>query len=333
MKREQTKNISAEELLQEHHAVAPMEFDNDIVWAAWLYYVDELTQSDVAKIIGVSRATIVNLLREARQQNIVSISVNADISMRTALAKRLAAHYGLSGALVISEEGTLPLIERLGNAGARVLEQHVEPNDVIGVAWGRTVLAAARAISSNHAIPSLTVVQVYGSTFGTTDFSPEFCTSLLANRLGARCVNLLAPALVSQPALQKALLQEPILTKQFNLIRSATKIIFGVGDIGPLSTVRRAELAPAEIFNAYAKAGSKGMIIGRFINHEGAPVSGELDERMIGISLDELRQIPVRICLSGGREKREATLATLLGHYVTHLVTDSVTAAWLLQQR
>ena len=315
----------------ERRVVPPMELDDDVVWAAWLYYVDELTQSDVAKILGVSRATVVNLLREARQRGVVSIQVNAEISTRAMLARRMAERHGLAGALVVPSDGPTPLIDRIGNAGARVIAQYVEPGDVIGVAWGRTVLATARAIPGNHPVPSLTVVQVYGSTFGSADFSPEFCTSLLANRLGARCVNLLAPAVVSRSSLREELLQEPILAKQFNLIRSATKIVFGVGDIGPSSTVREAELAGPEIFDAYAAAGSQGVIIGRFIDADGHPVSGELDERMIGISLDELSRIPVRICLAGGHDKRDAIRATLRGGYATHLITDSATAEWLLR--
>lgn len=315
----------------ERRVVPPMELDDDVVWAAWLYYVDELTQSDVAKILGVSRATVVNLLREARQRCVVSIQVNAEISTRAMLARRVAERHGLAGALVVPSDGPTPLIDRIGNAGARVITQYVEPGDVIGVAWGRTVLATARSIAGNHPVPSLTVVQVYGSTFGSADFSPEFCTSLLANRLGARCVNLLAPAVVSRSSLREELLQEPILAKQFNLIRSATKIVFGVGDIGPSSTVREAELAGPEIFDAYAAAGSQGVIIGRFIDADGHPVSGELDERMIGISLDELSRIPVRICLAGGHDKRDAIRAALRGGYATHLITDSATAEWLLR--
>lgn len=327
----QANSAEEREQVPDRRVIPPMELSDEVVWAAWLYYVDELTQSDVAKIIGVSRATIVNLLREARKRGVVSIRVSADISTRAILARRLADRYGLVSALVVPLDGQSPLIERIGNAGARIVEQYVVPGDVVGVAWGRTVLATARAISAEPLVSSLTVVQVYGSTFGSADFSPEFCTSLLASRLGARCVNLLAPAVVSRRSLREELLLEPLLTKQFSLIRSATKIVFGVGDIGPTSTVRQAELAPAETFDAYAAAGSKGMIIGRFINAAGSPVSGELDERMIGISLDELLGIPVRICLAGGHEKREAIRATLRGGYVTHLITDSGTAEWLMQ--
>src|SRR6185437_9462277 len=54
----------------------PPEFVGDpIVWAAWLYYEERMTQEEVAEQLGVSRASVVNFLQEARDRNIVTIAV------------------------------------------------------------------------------------------------------------------------------------------------------------------------------------------------------------------------------------------------------------------
>jgi DNA-binding transcriptional regulator LsrR (DeoR family) len=58
------------------HAI-PAEFDDAVVWAAWLYYENQLTQNEIAQMIGVSRATIVNYLQEARQRGVVRILMNS----------------------------------------------------------------------------------------------------------------------------------------------------------------------------------------------------------------------------------------------------------------
>ncbi len=300
----------------------PPEFDDAVVWAAWLYYADQMTQSEIAKTLNLSRATVVSLLQAARERGVVSIRINTETSMRTTLARRLSERFGLAGACITPSRSDRPLVDRLGDAGARVLSDLLMPGDVIGVAWGQTVLAAARAIALPEPIAPLTVVQVSGSSVGSADFSPELCTSLLASRLSARCVNLFAPALVSSDEMRERLLAEPALVKQFSLIRSANRILFGVGDIGPKSTVRRAELASAETIDAYAAFGAVGVIIGRFIGRDGELLPGELDRRMIGISLADLKAIPTRVCVAGGPEKTEALKATLQGGYVTHLVTD-----------
>lgn len=308
----------------------PAGFDDAVVWAAWLYYADQLNQSEVAKALRVSRATVVNLLQEARERGIVTISLRADLVARTTLARRLAERYRLVDTLVIPSRAELNLVERLGDAAARLLADQLRPKDVIGVAWGRTVLAAARAITLPDPVAALTVVQVAGSSTASEDFSPELCTSMLASRLNARCVNLLAPALLSTAELRDRLLDEPMLRHQLELVRSSSRILFGVGDLGAASTVRRSGFASAETVARYAAAGAQAAVIGRFIGANGQGVSGALDDRMVGITLDELRSVPVRIGVAGGRLKAAAIRATLAGDYATHLVTDVDTAQALL---
>jgi DNA-binding transcriptional regulator LsrR (DeoR family) len=308
----------------------PTEFDDAVIWAAWLYYADQATQSEIAKQMNVSRATIVNYLQEARERGIVSVRINTQASGRTTIARRLCEKYGLDGAYVIPTVEGADLVDRLGEAGARVLAEQIQPGETIGVAWGRTVLAIADRISLPDPVPDLTVVQVSGSSTGSPDFSAELCTSLMSSRIHARCVNLLAPAVLSTPELKEALLAEPVLKKQFEMIHSMARIAFGVGDIGPRSTVRASAIASQEEIDGYVAAGAVGVIIGRFIDADGRPVSGELDNRMVGIALEELQQVPSRLCVAGGPAKTGAIHAALHGGYATHFVTDMATGDALL---
>src|SRR5579871_5857284 len=127
-------------------ARVPAAFDDAVVWAAWLYYSDQMNQSEVAKTLKVSRATVVNLLHEARERGVVNIQLRTDLVARTVFARRLTERFGLVEALVIPSHGRSNLVDRLGDAAARFLADQLKPCDVIGVAWGRTVLAAAQAI-------------------------------------------------------------------------------------------------------------------------------------------------------------------------------------------
>ena len=316
--------------LHDSATALPTEFDDIIVWAAWLYYADQLTQSDIAKKLNVARATIVNYLREARERGIVSIRISPEANGRTTVARRLSAKYGLAGALVIPSDAEEKLVARLGDAGARLLGEQIRPGDVIGVAWGRTVLAAAGMISCAEQMTGLTVVQVSGSSTGSPDFSPELCTSVMASRLRARCVNLLAPAVLSSAALKELLLAEPILQRTFELIHSSNHILFGVGEVAAGATVRVSGIASQAEIDDYVVQGAVGVVIGRFIDADGQPTPGELDDRMVGIALEELRAVPSRICVAGGLHKIGAIHAALRGGYATTLVTDLNTAEALL---
>ncbi|MGH7067427.1 MAG: sugar-binding transcriptional regulator [Acetobacteraceae bacterium] len=318
--------------LHERIATQPAEFDDILSWVVWLYYADQLTQNEIARVLGVSRASIVKLLQEARERGLVTIRINTESASRTRMARALVERFGLAAATVIPSIQGASLTKRLGDAGARVLADQARPGDVIGVAWGRTVLAVARSVLLPEGIANLTVVQLTGSSAGgTADFSPELCSSLLAGRLMARCVNLVAPAVLSTPELRDRLLEEPVLVKQFALIRSATRVLFGVGDLAPSGTVRQSELAGKEVIDGYVERGAVGALIGRFIDAGGRAVSGELDCRMVGLTLDELLAMPVRLCVAGGAEKITAIRAALRGGFVTHLVTDTETGEALLR--
>src|SRR5690242_21531356 len=69
----------------------PAEFAGDpIVWAAWLYYEERMTQEEVAERLGVSRASVVNFLQEARDRNIVTIAVASEHLQSVQIARSLS---------------------------------------------------------------------------------------------------------------------------------------------------------------------------------------------------------------------------------------------------
>ena len=126
----------------------PPEFVGDpIVWAAWLYYEERMTQEEVADRLGVSRASVVNFLQEARDRGVVTIAVAPEHLQTVRASRELSKRFGLTSCVVIPDDGgRLPLHERIGRAGARLLTEILEPNDILGVSWGRTVLALSAAL-------------------------------------------------------------------------------------------------------------------------------------------------------------------------------------------
>lgn len=309
----------------------PPEFVGDpIVWAAWLYYEERMTQEGVAEQLGVSRASVVNFLQEARDRSIVTIAVASEHLQSVRIARTLSDRFGLASCVVVPEDGgRLPPYERVGRAGARLLSEILDPDDVLGVSWGRTVLSLSAALAEAH-MPGVTVVQIAGSAIGTAEFSPELCTSNIAYRIGARCVNLHAPGIVSRPDVKKLFMQEPSLVEQFKLIRSCTKVLFGVTGLDSASMALRSGYMTPEKMRPYTKGGAIAVMSGRFLDADGRPVLGPLDEQTIGLTIPEIAKIPERICVAAGPEKIQAINAMLHGGYATILVTDEPTAQALV---
>ena len=305
----------------------PTEFGGDtIVWAAWLYYEEGLTQEEIARTLGISRGSVVTLLQEARENGTVSISVAPQHLQNISLARDIMQRYGIRECLVIpGVGGRVPEHERVGRAAGRLLVERLRPDDVLGVSWGRTVLALSQAMQPK-VLPGVSVVQITGSAIGTYRFSAELCASNIANRIGGRCVYLHAPGIVSNRGMKRLLMKEPTLIEQFRIMGTCNKIVFGVGSVAASSTAFDTGFLSPEEAAPYLARGAVAVLAGRFVDARGRAVAGELDDRMIGMTVQDIARIPERICVAAGREKADAIRALLVGGYVTTLVTEEATA-------
>ncbi|WP_284946911.1 sugar-binding transcriptional regulator [Acidisoma cladoniae] len=311
--------------------VPPAKFNGDaVIWVAWLYYEEKLTQEEIARIIGVSRGSVVTMLQESRESGIVTITVAPHHLHSVSLAQDITRRFGISDCLVIPDDGgRVPDHERVGRAAARLLTERLQPGDVLGVSWGRTVLALSQAMPAMD-LPTVSVVQITGSAIGTYRFSAELCASNIANRLGGRCVYLHAPGIVSHPDVKRMLMREPTLLEQFRIMKTCNKIIFGVGSVAASSTAFESGFISASEASPYLKQGAVAVLAGRFVDAKGVAIDGELDNRMIGMTVADIAKIPERICVAAGIDKVEPIRSLLAGNYMTTLVTDETTARRLL---
>ena len=310
----------------------PAEFAGDtVVWSAWLYYEERLTQDEIAHRIGVSRASVNNLLQTARDAGIVTITVAPEHLRTVGLARAICERFDIADCLVIPDDnGRRPGYERVGYAGARLLAERLAPNDVLGVSWGRTVLALSSALPPK-VLPGVSVVQVTGSAMGTYRFSAELCASNIANRIGGRCIHLHAPGIVSRPDVKNVLMHEPSLIEQFRIIGTCNRIVFGVGNVASSSTAFDSGFLSEEEAAPYLARGAVAVLAGRFVDVNGRPVLGEIDDRLIGMTLEAICAVPDRICVAAGEAKAIAIRALLAGGFISSLVTDQLTAAALLE--
>lgn len=305
--------------------------ENAIIQVAWMYYQDGLNQRDIAEELGISRATVVNYLQEARTRGLIRITMASPGFTTHRLALELGERFGLAGAYVVPDEGTS--IEdgflRVVKGAALWLPELVAPGDRLGVAWGRTVYEIAEQVESRP-VPGLAVLQLVGSMATPYGFTTEACSTLLAQQLGARCLNLHAPAILSRAGLAAELRAEPILKNQLAELEDVNKLLFSVGTACADSHIVLSGLATREDLDWYVAQGAVGVICGRFIGPDGRQIPGPMEERMIGIPLPRLVGLEMGILVTPGLDKLEATRAAIRGGYVTHLVTGTGVAEALL---
>lgn len=309
----------------------PLRYGDDpYVWACWLYYEEDMTQGDIADVMGISRATVNSYLADARARGIVNIAIEPARLASLTVAQELKRHFGLDDCLVVPSDDTArPLIDRIGAAGAQALQRLIKSGDTIAVSWGRTVLAIGERASVRD-LQDVTVVQATGGTRATFAYTPELCAAAVAEAVNGRLIGISAPAIVSTSAVRDALLQEPLISDQFQHLVGANKAIFGIASLRPNSTIHTSGFFESVTLQEYLAKGAVGVIAGRFIDGQGRPIVGPLEDRTIGISLEMLKNVDVRIAAAGGFDKVPAILAALRGGYVSVLITDAATGRGIL---
>ncbi|WAJ26125.1 sugar-binding transcriptional regulator [Antarcticirhabdus aurantiaca] len=299
-----------------------------MVRAAWGYFVEDMSQAEIAERLGVSRASVHNYLRQARDEGLVRISLDPAVLARSQTASSLAERFGLEAVYLVPDVSSVPL-ESVARAAAMWLDDLVAPDATLGVAWGETVHRVAELLP-RRAYPAMTVVQLVGSMALPFRFTAESCTSLIAERFGAACATLHAPAVLSSTDLVSALSREPLIAGHLARFQGLDAALFAVGLATAESHIVQSGVASRAELDFYRGRGAAAVIAGRFIDADGRPISGPLDGRIIGIELERLRRVPARVAVCAGTERVPALHAALRGGFATHLVTDAASAFQLL---
>ena len=306
--------------------------ENIVTEGAWMYYHEGLNQTEIAEQLGVSRATVVNYLQEAKERGFVRISLAEKVFTNHKLALKLRERFGLSAAYVVPDGigGEEEALMRAARGAADWLPSLLSTGDNLGVSWGRTIYEAAEAMEETET-EGISVSQLVGSMATPYGFTTEICSAHMAQRLGAKCINLHAPAVISDPDLAARLREEPIIRKQIEALSHCNKAIFAAGSVNHESHIVSSGVATHSDLDWYVDRGATGVLCGRFIDDQGKSIPGKLDDRMIGVELDKLLNLDMGLLVSVGEVKVVPMLSAIAGGYVTHIVTSNRTAASMLR--
>lgn len=305
--------------------------DASLVEAAWLYYHDGLNQTEIAERMKISRASVVNYLADARSRDWVRVHMDSDVFLGHRLAAELCATYGLAEALVVPDDPVdgQATFARVTRAAATWLPRLLVPGDRLGVSWGETIYQMAQQVPP-HPTEDITVIQLLGSRPAALGFAAEACTTMLAQRLSAQCINLHVPLLLSNKALRNALCAEPVVAAQLAALAGCNKTVLACGTCDDDAHIVRTGILDRDTLAACRARGAVGVVCGRLIDAEGRAVTAPAEDRMIGVSLDQMRGKDMALLVAAGPGRDVPARAAIRGGFATHLATSTRIAQSLL---
>jgi DNA-binding transcriptional regulator LsrR (DeoR family) len=293
---------------------------------AWMYYVEEMTQSAIADALGIGRITVVRLLAEARAMNDVRISLAKDISDLAGLEIETQKKLGVGEVIVA------PLSDAGGDARAVIaaaagdyVSRLLRPEMKIGFGWGET-LSRMLGFLEEKAAPKLSVVSLLGGIMRARAANPSECAWQFSRVYMADCYMLAAPAVVDSRETKRALIERCGLAEVFELAQSLDAVVVGVGGAGSFAAARDYGLVSEKEVGELRARGAIGNVLYNFFDADGCLVDHSINARVMSIPLESLRKAPVRVMVAGGADKTAAVAAACKLLSPTVLVTDEATA-------
>jgi DNA-binding transcriptional regulator LsrR (DeoR family) len=298
---------------------------------AWMYYVEEMTQSAIADALGIGRITVVRLLAEARSMNEVRISLNRDIAELAGL--EIEAQKRLGVAEVVVAPLSDPAADARGviaAAAGEYLSPLLRPDMKIGLGWGET-LSRMLAFVEERPAPRMSVVSLLGGVMRARAANPAECAWQFSRVFMADCFMLAAPAIVDSRETKRALIERCGLGEVYDLAQALDAVVVGVGGRQSFATARSYGLLSDEEVENLKARGAIGNLLYNFFDAEGLLVDDPINSRVMSIPIESLRKASARILVGGGAEKVEAIFAACQLLRPTTLVTDEATARALIR--
>ncbi|MFV0458443.1 MAG: sugar-binding transcriptional regulator [Actinomycetales bacterium] len=300
-----------------------------LVAAARMHYLDGKSQSEIAKALDLSRSSVSRILAQARERGIVEIRIHPerDINRRPDLEQTLATLTGVE-ALVAARPTGRTSIAVVAELAARRVEDELPTLSSLGLSWGQTVAALVDEILLDSVFPHLHVHALVGG-MPTTGPAGNDAIELLAVKGGFHVHRFEAPAVVESKVTWQALMGESSIQRTIAEAGAVQAAVVGIGSTGVHASPRVVEamrLNPAERaeFDAQEPVGD---LAGRYYDLSGTAVGPPTSERVVGISLAQLRSIPRVMGIAGGREKAPGVVGALRTQALGTVVLDEELAA------
>lgn len=298
---------------------------------AYLYYYADMSQSDIADRLFLSRSTVSRLIKKARQSGVVELKINEPWQRSLPLEDQIKTAFGIDGVRVLDHGQEMSgerQLELLSQMTIFYLNCTLRRNTVLGVSWGNTIGHVSQGLSTMQNV-SLTVVPIMGS-MTWPEANPESLrlSERFARVYGGRFFPMDAPLFASSKEELCVIQSAPAIAEALEISRRSDCIVTSVGSIADRSWERY--LGPESI-ERLKEIGCVGHIGGHFYDISGQEIDGKYRRLHVGLTLEEIRQNGNVFCVAASPGKAEAVYGALRGRLISTLVVTRGLAEGLME--
>jgi DNA-binding transcriptional regulator LsrR (DeoR family) len=170
-----------------------------------------------------------------------------------------------------------------------------------------------------------------GSTRVDTPTNPNEICRALAERCGGRAASLYAPAYVESADVRDSLLEQEAVAATLDIAARANLALVGIGGTDDGCTMVRSGCLSLDEIARLRDQGAVGDVLGNYVDIDGALIAAPHGDRVIALTIDDLRRIETVVAVASEPEKTLAILGALRGGTVDVLIVDESNAGAVLR--
>lgn len=300
---------------------------------ARLYFHRDLTQEQIGDQLGLSRVKVNRMLRLAREAGVVEVRIQGVEEPTEALTDGLIAQWRLRDARVVADTETSDgLIALLASSASAWLAGQLQPGIRVGFGLGRTISKLPETFQVDGPTNCVFTEIEGAAPDESAGFASYNVTSRMGAIAGARTEFIYAPTFVSDSALRERLAEEPSIARALERARQSDIVMQSVGTVSGSALLRiHGVLTDTDLDHLKAQ-GAVGDALGHYFDAEGRHVPFRTDDIHMGLTLDDLKKVPLSALVAGGADKLSSITGALRGGFFNVVITDVETARALVEE-
>ncbi|GCF93172.1 DeoR family transcriptional regulator [Enterococcus florum] len=298
------------------------------------YYYFDQSQAEIAKELQLSKPTVSRLLKKAKSEGYIKVELAFPISYKTRMEDRLQQRYGLKEVFVYDSQTTQTtlIVEEMAKQFSSCLERLIQPQSVTGFSWGRTLFHLSKHCTGTAKKGAIITQITGGGALNSMQTNSEAIITNFANCYQSEWFQLPVPSILETKEVAQALKNDRHIKQVLSLYDRLDTVVFSVGEISKEAIIVKAGYFGEEEFLRLTEQGIVGDIAGNFIDDLGRGVDTGISERRIGITLEQVKKTPNKVCIAVGTEKQKVVKGALQGGCIDYLFVDAGLAESLLKE-
>lgn len=304
------------------------------VKAAYLYYIKGIPQSKIARKLNISVPTVSRLLNKAREDKIIEFVIKDPYLECIELEQELMNRFGLKEVIIAADPIENKIEEKEENPdshkklvaleGARYLQRIIKDEDVLGIAFGRTMYYMIHYLNPCQKV-NAQFVTLHG---GLNNLSDELDVASLTRRMamafGGENKILYTEGFSSNENLTSQIKEEKNVKKTIDRFKNVTISVTGIGSFYPdlKSLLVSYDFLEEEELNHLIDNGVVGDMALRFFDVDGNECNTDFKDRTISIDFESYKNIPLKIVMVSGVNKTQTVMSALKGKLIDVLITN-----------